>query len=210
MNNLSPGGARENRISISPSTNRRDMNLDGALCLRALATGTDPVSGQALGGAMREQHLRIQQGISETRMTANLRGKPAIVVTGRADAILPPNHASRAYVAMNRLVEPVSQLRYYEITNAHHLDVLNGIAGFDARYVPLHVYYLQSLNLMWEHLKHGKGLPPSQVVRTTPRATTDGKVEPLRAANVPPISQAIGGPNGLISIGMDNTLRIPE
>ena len=210
VNNLSPGGAKENRISTSPSTNRRDMNLDGALCLRALATGTDPVSGQALAGAMREQHLRIQQGIAQTRMTANLRGKPAIVVTGRADAILPPNHASRAYVALNRLAEPASRLRYYEVTNAHHLDVLNGIAGFDSRYVPLHVYYLQTLNLMWDHLKHGKGLPPSQVVRTTPRAMTDGKLEPLRAANVPPISQAIGGPNGLISIGLDNTLRIPE
>ena len=143
-------------------------------------------------------------------MTANLRGKPAIIVTGRADAILPPNHASRAYVAMNRLAEPASKLRYYEVTNAHHLDVLNGIAGFDSRYVPLHVYYLQSLNLMWEHLKQGKALPPSQVVRTTPRAAKDGKLEPLGAGNIPPISQAIGGPNGLISIGVDNNLRIPD
>jgi hydroxybutyrate-dimer hydrolase len=210
VNNLSPGGAKENRISTSPSTNRRDMNLDGALCLRALATGTDPVSGQVLVGAMREQHLRVQQGIAATRMTANLRGKPAVIVTGRADAILPPNHASRAYVAMNRLAEPSSRLRYYEVTNAHHLDVLNGIAGFDARYVPLHVYYLQSLNLMWDHLKQGKELPPSQVVRTTPRAARNGKIEPLGAGNIPPISQAIGGPNGLISIGMDNNLRIPD
>ncbi len=186
------------------------MNLDGALCLRALATGTDPVSGQALAGAMREQHLRVQQGIAATRMTAKLRGKPAVIVTGRADALLPPNHASRAYVAMNRLAEPASRLRYYEVTNAQHLDVLNGIAGFDARYVPLHVYYLQAMNLMWDHLTQGKELPPSQVVRTTPRAAKDGKLEPLGAGNVPPISQAIGGPNGLISIGMDNSLRIPD
>ena len=60
VNNLSPGGARENRISMSPSTGRRDMNLDGALCLRALASGADPASGQPLSGAMRDQHLRIQ------------------------------------------------------------------------------------------------------------------------------------------------------
>ena len=210
VNNLSVGGARENRISVSASTNRRDMNLDGALCLRALATGADPVSSQPLSGAMREQHLRIQQGIAETRMTANLRGKPAIIVNGRADAILPPNHASRAYVALNRLTEPSSKLRYYEVTNAHHLDVLNGIAGFDMRYVPLHVYYLQALNLMWDSLKKGSPLPPSQVVRSTPRAIKDGKVEPLVAANIPPISQSIGGPNGLISIGLDDSLRIPE
>src|SRR3954463_2790195 len=41
VNNLSPGGAREDRLSISPSTGARDMNLDGALCLRSLATGLD-------------------------------------------------------------------------------------------------------------------------------------------------------------------------
>ena len=210
VNNLSPGGARENRISASPSTGRRDINLDGALCLRALATGADPVSGQPLAGAMREQHLRVQQGIAETRLKANLRGKPAVIVTGRADAILPPNHASRAYVALNRVAEPSSQLRYYEVTNAHHLDALNGLAGFDSRYVPLHVYYIQALNLMWDSLKHGKALPPSQVVHTRPRATKDSKVQPLGTENIPPISQTIGGPNALISIGMDNTLRIPD
>lgn len=210
VNNLSPGGAKENRLSISPSTNRRDMNLDGALCLRALATGSNPVDGRALAGPMREQHERIQQGIAETRMTGNLRGKPTIIVTGRADAILPPNHASRPYVALNALADPVARLRYFEITNAHHLDVLNGIAGFDARYVPLHVYYVQSLNLMWDHLTKGRALPPSQVVRTVPRALKDGKPQPLGAANVPPVSEAMGGPNGLISIGLDNSLRIPD
>ena len=210
VNNLSPGGARENRLSVSPSTGRRDMNLDGALCLRALATGTDPVSGQPLSGAMLEQHRRVQAGIAETRMQANLRGKPALIVNGRADAILPPNHASRAYVALNRLVEPASRLRYYEVTNAQHLDALNGIAGFDARYVPLHVYYVQALNLMWNHLKNAQPLPPSQVIRTTPRAMKDGKLLPLATENLPPISQAIGGPNGLVSIGMDNSLRIPD
>lgn len=209
VNNASPGGAREDRISISPSTNARDLNLDGALCMRALATGSDPVSGKPLTGDMLEKHRRVQQGIAENRLTGNLRGKPAIIVNGRADANLPPNHNSRAYYAVNKTVEPASKLHYYEVTNAQHLDVLNGIAGFDARYVPLNVYFIQALNLMWDHLKSGRGLPPSQVVRTKLREQKEGKTEPITRANVPAIEATLG-PNTLIGVGLDGVLRIPD
>jgi hydroxybutyrate-dimer hydrolase len=209
VNNASPGGAREDRVSVSPSTGARDMNLDGALCLRALATGTDPASGKPLQGEMLEKHRRVQRGIVETRLTGNLRGKPAVIVNGRADALLPPNHASRAYYAVNKTVEPASKLYYYEVTNAQHLDVLNGIAGFDARYVPLNVYFIQALNLMWDHLTRGRGLPPSQVVRTKLREQKDGKLEPIARANVPPIEASLG-PNTLIGVGFDGVLRIPD
>lgn len=209
INNLSPGGAREDRSSSSPSSGKQDLNLDGALCIRALAIGADPVTGQALTGERLAQHQRVAAGIAETRMSANLRGKPAVIVNGRADAILPPDHASRAYVALNKLVEPGSQLRYYEVVNAHHLDVLNGIAGFDSRYVPLGVYFTRAMNLMWEHLKNGRPLPPSQVVRAMPREVKDGKTLPLAAVNVPPIDQALGA-NALISFSHDHVLRIPE
>lgn len=209
VNNLAPGGAREDRISPSASTNTRDMNLDGALCLRALATGVDPVSGQPLQGEMLERHRRVQRGIAETRLTGNLRGKPAVIVNGRGDALLPPNHASRAYYALNKTVEPSSRLHYYEVVHAQHLDVLNGVGGFDTRYVPLNVYFIQALNLMWNHLTRGASLPASQVVRTRPREQKDGKTLPIAAANVPPIEQALGG-NTLISVGLDGALRIPD
>jgi hydroxybutyrate-dimer hydrolase len=197
VNNLSPGGAREDRLSISPSTGARDMNLDGALCLRALVTGSD------------DKARRVQAGIAETHLTGNLRGKPTVIVNGRADAILPPNFASRAYFARNKAVEPGSRLHYYEVTNAQHLDVLNGVPGFDSRFLPLHVYFIQALNLMWDHLKSGGGLPPSQVVRTRPREQKDGKTVPIAAANVPPIDRSLG-PNMLISVGLDGALRIPD
>lgn len=209
LNNLSPGGAREERLSASPSSGARDMNLDGALCLRSLVTGVDAVTGQALHGDMLEKHTRVRRGLGETQMRGNLRGKPAIVVTGRADAILPPNFASRAYVARNKAADQGSQLRYYEVTNAHHLDVLNGIPGFDARYIPLNIYYIQALNLMWEHLKSGRPLPPSQVVHTSARGQEDGKTIPLARSNVPAIEQS-PAPNNLISIGVDGRLLIPE
>lgn len=209
VNNASPGGAREDRLSVSPSTGARDMNLDGALCLRALATGKDAVTGTAVQGDMLEKHRRVQRGIAETRLTGRLHGKPAVIVQGRADANLPPNHASRAYYAVNKTLEPTSKLHYYEVTHAHHLDVLNGIAGFDARYVPLNVYFIQALNLMWDHLAHGRGLPPSQLVRTMPREMKDGKLEPIARANVPPIEASLG-PNTRIGLAMDGVLRIPD
>jgi len=209
VNNLSPGGAREDRLSISPSTGARDMNLDGALCLRSLVTGADAVSGQPLQGDMLEKHRRIQRGLAETHLTGNLRGKPAIFVNGRADAILPPNFASRAYFARNKSAEQGSRLHYYEVTNAQHLDVLNGVPGFDSRYVPLNVYYIQALNMMWDHLKRGRPLPPSQLVRTKPREQKDGKTVALAPTNVPPIEGALG-PNSFITVGADGRIRVPD
>ena len=55
------------------------------------------------------------------------------------------------------------------MTNATHLDAFNAFPGFDARYIPLHHYYFQALDLMWDHLVNGAPLPPSQVVHTIPR-----------------------------------------
>ena len=161
VNDLSPAGAKEDRLSVSPSTGARDLNLDGALCLRSLATGVDAVSGRPLEGELAEQARRVQRGIEETRLTGNLRGKPAVFVDGRADGLLPPNYASRAYTPEQggRTQLEAVLLRSHAW---HHLDVLNGIAGFDSRYVPLNVYSTRALNLMWDHLKSGQPLPPSQ------------------------------------------------
>ena len=56
-------------------------------------------------------------------MNANLRARPAIIVQGRADGVVAPNHAGRAYYARNQLVEQGGiDLRYYEVINAHHFD----------------------------------------------------------------------------------------
>jgi hydroxybutyrate-dimer hydrolase len=40
---------------------------------------------------------------------------------------------------------------------------------------------------MYDHLRHGAALPPSQVVHTTPRGPG---APPITAANVPPIANA--------------------
>jgi hydroxybutyrate-dimer hydrolase len=202
INNAAPGGPKENRLSTP------DQNLAGALCLRGLATGQDPGTGQGLRGADRAAAERIAAGVEEIRAKGDLHGLPAIFVTGRNDAILPPNHASRAYYGLNQLVEGArSQLRYYEVTNAQHLDTLNALPGFDTRLIPLHRYFLQAMDLMFDHLKNSTALPPSQVVRTTPRQSAAQIIDPV--INVPPIRA--GEPSSLDRIVFENgQLRIPD
>ena len=79
-----------------------------------------------------------------------------------------------------------SQLRYIEVTNAEHFGT--DLPGFDTRMVPLTLYHLRALDMMWAHLVAKTEAPPSQVVRTTPRGGEPGKAPALQTENVPPIS----------------------
>lgn len=208
INNLAIGGPREDRISISASTNRADQNIDGALCLRQLATGGDPAAGsQKLNANARVNRAKVERGIAKIRASADLHGIPVIIVTGRNDAILQPNHASRAYYGRNQLEDKNSRLRYIEVTNAQHLDAFNAFPGFDSTLIPLHRYFIEALDLMYDHLKNGAPLPPSQVVHTAPRGT--GTPAPqITVVNVPPIQQT---PAAGDLIRFENaTLTIPE
>jgi len=94
------------------------------------------------------------------------------VVTGRADAVLQINHTSRAYSgAKFSIGYNCDNFRYYEITNAHHVDSFNSVYADEelcinpVTFAPLHCYYLQTLDNMVEHLNSGTPLPESQVVR---------------------------------------------
>lgn len=73
------------------------------------------------------------------------------------------------------------------MANAQHFDTFVSLSGFDTRFVPLHVYFKQSMNAMYAHLKSGAALPPSQVVRATPRGGAPGAAPAIASANVPPI-----------------------
>jgi len=90
------------------------------------------------------------------------------------------------------------------VKNAQHLDAFNAFAGFNNTMIPLHRYFIQAMDLMYDHLKNGAPLPPSQVVRTTPRAGA----APITLANVPPIQAA--PPAGDLITFSGGTLRIPE
>ncbi|MEA3102739.1 D-(-)-3-hydroxybutyrate oligomer hydrolase, partial [Caballeronia mineralivorans] len=169
--NAGASGAADHRFATA------DASFAGAACLRGVWNGD----------------ARMAASVEAIRVNANLHGKPAIIVQGRSDTLVPINHASRPYAAMNKFAEGnSSNLSFYEVTNGQHFDAFLGVAGFDTRFVPLHYYNLQALNLMWAHLKNGAPLPPSQVVHTVPRGGTAGAALALTVANLPAISASPG------------------
>ena len=149
----------------------------------------------------------MRQSVQAISVNANLHGKPAIIVQGRSDALVPINHASRAYLAANSEREGArSQLSLYEVMNGQHFDAFLPVHGFDSRFVPVHYYNIEALNLMWSHLKNGTPLPPSQVIRTIPRGVGPaGTAPPLGLANLPAIvenpgSNAIHASDGVVNV----------
>ncbi len=189
-----------NGQSVSASSNRTDVNFDGARCLRNLLSGSD------------SQALALQAGVAQTLRSGNLRGKPALIVHGRSDGLLPVNHTSRPYLGFNRQQEGgTSKLSYIEVENAQHFDAFIGaVSGYSNRYVPLHLYLIRALDAVYDNLTSGKPLPPSQVVRTIPRggATNTTTAPTLLPANVPPIeaSPAVGN-QIVVSSG---TVQVPD
>ena len=197
INNDSVGGPLFDPASVSPSTGKQDYNFDGAWCLRKLFTGPNADA------------LRVHFGIAQVKQKGNLHGKPAIIVHGRADNLVPVNHSSRPYFGLNRMVEGNdSNLRYYEVTNAQHFEAFLPLAGYDTRFIPLHVYGIQALNLMYDHLKNGTKLPPSQVVHTIPRGGTAGAAPAITTANVPQIAQHPAGGDRIRF--RNNTVHVPD
>ena len=200
----SVGGAKAYAFGVSPSSGLADQSLDGFLCLRALATGADPVTNGTLSAALAATSTRVKTGISEVLASGNLQGKPAIIVQGRSDTLVPVNHASRAYLGQNAVAEgSVSKLRYIEVTNANHFDSFSN--ALPTLVVPLHVYLFRALDAVYANLKSAKALPPSQVVRTTTRldATTL-----ITNANVPPIAATPAAADAISING--TTVNVPN
>ncbi len=189
INNRSKFGPSRDFLSFSDA-GVADWNTAGALCLRNLVTGNDAAARQ------------LQAGVDETRRNGNLRGKPTVIVHGRADALLPVSHTSRPYAALNKKVEgTASKLSYIEVANAQHFDSFIGLPtilpGYDTRYVPLHVYLNHALDAVYDHLANGKALPGSQVVRTVPRGGVPGSAPAITAANVPALAMAPAPANAI-------------
>jgi len=147
------------QIVAKSSNGTADYNMEGALCWKALLDDTaNPLNA------------RLLSGIEEIKASGDLSGTPTIMVHGRADALIPVNHSSRPYFALNQQREgDRSQLFYYEIKHAQHLDVFNSsYAMASMNFVPIDYYFKQALDLMYRHLSDDEPLPPSQVVQTTP------------------------------------------
>jgi hydroxybutyrate-dimer hydrolase len=200
VNNLSPGGPLRDPVSISPSTGLLDFDIDAAICQRNLFTGSDANA------------TRVKSGVNELLRTANLHGKPAIIVHGRNDGLIPVPFTSRPYFGQNKIVEgTASQLTYIEVTNAQHFDTFidnAAVPGYDSLFVPLHYYFVKAMDAMYARLKSNTALPPPQVVRTVPRGGTPGAAPALTIANVPPISATPAAGNQITF--SNNTVTIPD
>ena len=126
---------------------------------------------------------RVKTGMGEVRVSGNLHGKPTVIVQGRSDALLPVNHASRPYAALNARADAAADLHYYELIDANHFDAL--VTFYPRVLIPVRLYSDRGLDLMWAKLTAGTALPPSQVVRSVARASAAAT---LTDANVPPIA----------------------
>jgi hydroxybutyrate-dimer hydrolase len=193
-------------LAVSRSTGRTDLNIDGALCFRSLQDGDGLDSAEDFF-----KHARVRFGTREVGTTGKLHGKPAIIIHGRRDALVFPNLHSRAYYALNQVEERrKSQLSYVEVTTGQHFDAFISSLFFGAtgvQFAPLHYYFVQAMDSMYAHLTGGGTLPPSQVVRPTPRG-----VQLYTPANVatllPPMRQS---PAAADRISFeDGVLSIPE
>lgn len=200
----SVGGAKAYTLGVSASSGLADQSLDGFLCLRALATGVDAVSGAALTGTQAALSQRVRDGIKDVLANGNLKGKPVIIVAGRSDTLIPANHGARAYLGMNAAAEGnASKLRLIEVTHANHFDSFT--STLPTVVVPLHVYLVQALDALYANLKSGRALPPSQVVRTATRVDAS---TPVTVANVPPFSNT---PDAASLIVVSGTLvKVPD
>jgi hydroxybutyrate-dimer hydrolase len=201
------GAGKRDLFASSPSTGALDLALDGAICQRNITVGRDIVSGAALSGKDAAYAASIADGIEEVQLNARLRGKPTLIVHGRSDALVPVNHASRAYYGANHLAEGNGRrnVSYIEVTNAQHFDAFLGFPGYADRFIPLHVYLIRALNSVYAHLTTGAPLPPSQVVRGVPRGPG---APPITAANVPDFA---ANPSAGNRITFDRpTLYVPD
>lgn len=182
-NNASGGPVRH-------SLANNDFAYTGASCLRDLYVNNATVAAS----------------VAAIKVSGNLKHKPAIIVHGRSDALVPVNNSSRTYFGLNRIAEgSQSKLSYIEVTNAQHFDAFVAFAGFNDKFIPMHYYNVQALNMMWNHLKNGAALPASQVVRTTPRGTG---APDITTANLPAIATTPSAGDAITFTS--NTVNIPN
>jgi hydroxybutyrate-dimer hydrolase len=121
---------------------------------------------------------RIHAGQQEIVMSAHPGNRPVIMLHGRADGLIPVNHSSRAYYAVNQRDRgDRDELRYYELQHGQHFDAFLALPGFAEHYVPMQAWMSRAFDAMFARLTQGRALPPSQVLRSTPRASAAARIE---------------------------------
>ncbi len=168
----------------------RRANNEGSLALalayapeRVLARSAQPVEGLPADRAA--LLAAVHRGQQEVVMSGQLGNRPVIILHGRADSLIPVNHASRAYYAVNQRDRGGrDELRYYELEHGHHFDAFLALPDMAAAYVPMQAWLCRALDALLERLRQGTALPPSQVIRSRPRGAGAGGAPPLDDAHL--------------------------
>lgn len=169
VNNEDVHSPRRDFFSSSDNDKAINYNAKGAICLYQKLT--DP---------------RVKFGMSQVTATGNLNGIKTIIIHGRNNVKQLPNYTSRAYVALNSLVEgQSSQLRYIEVENTSYLD---GGYPFDNVMIPIDYYGEDAMQMLWNHLTKDTKLPDSQLVRAKSRGGKIGFAPALNKNTIVPIS----------------------
>mgnify|MGYP000468497297 FL=1 len=224
--NMVAGGGRwiqpfntlaEDPFAATAFDSTADKNLDADLCFYAMSKyGHNHLQDLGLLDAVKRNgdYDRVQAGIREAHMDGKLNKKPAIIIHGRSDQIVAPNHGGRAYYARNRQVDNRDNVVYWEVENGHHLEMFGYLLapnlGFyngdmKHRYGYIHPYFEQAMDEMFAHLADGSPLSPSQVIRTEPMLETG--LEEITESMFGPI-QSNPGADSILWEG--NTLVIPD
>jgi len=150
---------------------------------------------------------RIADGHSAVVMSGAVGNRPVVMLHGRADGLIPVNHSSRPYYAIAQASGGAQSLHYYEVVHGQHFDAFLGFPGFAERYVPLQPWIGAALDRVYARLTGGAQLPPSQVVRSRPRAAGPGGLEALSAAHLGALRDA---PDADAIRWNDQTLYVPD
>jgi hydroxybutyrate-dimer hydrolase len=150
----------------------------------------------------------VARGQAELPMSARLGNRPVILLHGRADGLIPVNHSSRAYYALNQRERGSrDELRYYELEHGQHFDGSLPLAEFAARFVPMQAWLCRGLDRLLERLTAGTALPPSQVIRSRPRGVSASGVPPLGDHH---LGMLRADPGADAIVARDGVLSVPD
>jgi len=121
----------------------RALSYETARCLRDLVPDADP--------AARKAEVKGRTG-----------KRPVMVLHGRADALVPIAHTSRAYITRAAPHNPL--LRFVEVARGQHFDALLALPGMRPGHVAMQPAVDRALDDVRGYLGSGAPLPPSTVL----------------------------------------------
>ena len=210
--------AADDRASTSSTTTPRAARSTAALASRRRPACTTTTSMRRCASATLWTGtdafaLRVQsRGQGDVCASGNLRGKPAIIVHGRADTLIPVSFTSRPYYGLNkRSRAPQSKLTLHRGDQRAALRRLHRQRGVPGLRLGVHPAALLL------HQGDGRRVREPDVERAA--AAVAGRAhDPARrhagggpadhAANVPPIAATPSAANAITFSG--NTLTIPD